>query len=109
MCRPSGDEDADVQRAFWTAYKKSHTLNVLFIVLVPGIRLYTGFSNGRHADPFLYTEELDNACREAGMVVLCDAIFAHNDVCRPLKGLADKTMTKSSQARSIALWNGQCS
>lgn len=93
ICRPGGDPEADVQRAFYTAYKKSHTINVLFIVLANGLRIYAGFAAGRHADPFSFTDELEAACRQAGLVLLCDAIFARNDVCKPMLGLADNTMS----------------
>lgn len=93
ICRPGGAKDADVQRAFYTAYKKAHTLNVLFIVLANGLRIYAGFATGRHADPYLYTNALHTACESVGLTLLCDAIFARNQVCKPMMGLANNTMS----------------
>lgn len=90
--RPGGDHDADVQRSFWTKYKKAHTINTLFVVLINGIRVYTGFASGRHADPYLYTDELHAALHQRGCVMLCDSIFAPNEVCRPMKGLDDDSL-----------------
>ena len=89
ICRPGGDNDADVQRSFYTNYKKSHTINALFIVLVNGIRVYCGVASGRHADPFLFNEEVKETCKKNGLVLLCDAIFPASDICKPMPGFDD--------------------
>jgi hypothetical protein len=40
----------------------------------------------------MYTEELDDALRERELTLLCDAIFAANDVCKVMKGISDETL-----------------
>ena len=57
------------------------------VVLANGVRVYCGVASGRHADPYVYTAELEQACANVGLKLLCDAIFAQSEVCAPMPGL----------------------
>jgi hypothetical protein len=103
MCRPGGEDDVDLQRAYYAGHKKCHTINVLYIVLLNGIRLYAGFASGRHADPFLYNQDVHQACQVTGLVLLCDAIFAANDVCKPMPGFTSQALAAAECVIASAL------
>jgi hypothetical protein len=103
MCRPGGPEEIDLQRAYFAGHKMCHTINVLYIVLLNGLRLYAGFESGRHADPFLYNDDVHEICEETGLVLLCDAIFAANDVCKPMPGFSSQALAAAECVLASAL------
>jgi hypothetical protein len=92
ISRPNIANGADVQRSYYNGKGAAHYINSLMVILPNGIRACAIHMTGRHADPYVLTDEVRAMFALIDLPLLGDAIFGYSAHIRGLEKPSESTI-----------------